>query len=76
MAHHKLNYLDGSIKSFLRIHGYHGRKRPPSEHAKCVGQELRQRGSTGSRKEQQAALSEAARKCANQSPNVKGSGTL
>ena len=64
MAHHKLNYLDGSIKSFLRIHGYHGRKRKPSGQAKCVGQELKGR-STGSRKDQQAALSEAARKCAN-----------
>jgi len=63
MAHHKLNYLDGSIKSFLRIHGYHGKKRKPSEQAQCVGEELRGR-STGGRKEQQAALSEAARKCA------------
>ncbi len=62
MAHHKLNYLDGSIKSFLRIHGYHAHRKP-NDQAKCVGKELRERGSTGSREEQQKALAEAARKC-------------
>lgn len=70
MSHHRLNYLDGSMKSFLRIHGFHAR-RSPNEHAKCVGQELRQRGPTGSRKEQQAALAEAARKCGEQAKKLE-----